>query len=359
MVGAGVLSVGQVEAGGAAVAAPGTAAPTETKDILFTVSTDKVNGPISPYIYGLNFQDPAGMNATVRRLGGNRMTGYNWTNNFSNAGTDWNNFSDDYLCVSAKLHRLRPARRGLPPLRGGEPEGGAGFARHDPDGGLRGRGQEREVEAEETAPSPRWAKVEFEKKGAFTLTPTPDSKVVYDDEFVNFLVHNYKKASEGGIKFYDLDNEPALWFSKHPRLHPKKPTYEEILDKTDKLANAILKVDPSAMILGPVAYGWQEFLTLQEAPGYKELNEKYGTFLDYYLQSLQELEKKEGHRLVHVLDLHWYPEARGNNMRITENDITPASIEARVQAPRSLWDPTYVEESWITKYSTNDKSPSS
>jgi hypothetical protein len=49
---------------------------------------------------------------------------------------------------------------------------------------------------------------------------------------------------------------------------------------------------------------------------------------------------------VHALDLHWYPEARGAK-RITDPDNTPRTIDARVQAPRSLWDPTYVEKSWI------------
>jgi hypothetical protein len=52
---------------------------------------------------------------------------------------------------------------------------------------------------------------------------------------------------------------------------------------------------------------------------------------------------------VDVLDLHWYPEARGGNVRITENDDREAVAAARVQAPRSLWDPTYVETSWIAQ----------
>jgi mannan endo-1,4-beta-mannosidase len=104
-----------------------------------------------------------------------------------------------------------------------------------------------------------------------------------------------------------------------------------------------------------VAYGWQEFITLQETDDYKEMNATYGSFLDYYLTKLREQEKKEGKRLLHLLDLHWYPEAQGNGMRVTENDIAPDSIDARVQAPRSLWDPDYVEKSWITQWSTHNK----
>ncbi len=62
-----------------------------------------------------------------------------------------------------------------------------------------------------------------------------------------------------------------------------------------------------------------------------------------------------------VLDLHWYPEAQGGGVRITENNNSSAVVAARVQAPRSLWDPTYGynasnpvlgENSWITQWST-------
>ena len=55
-----------------------------------------------------------------------------------------------------------------------------------------------------------------------------------------------------------------------------------------------------------------------------------------------------GRRLVDVLDLHWYPEARGGGVRITEADASAAVAAARVQAPRSLWDPGYAETSWIS-----------
>ncbi len=49
-----------------------------------------------------------------------------------------------------------------------------------------------------------------------------------------------------------------------------------------------------------------------------------------------------------VLDLHWYPEAKGGGVRITEQNNSADVVAARVQAPRSLWDPSYQETSWIT-----------
>ena len=64
----------------------------------FTINTNLNRMPISPYIYGSNGQsNDWALNITARRLGGNRMTGYNWENNYSNAGTDYLNESDDYM----------------------------------------------------------------------------------------------------------------------------------------------------------------------------------------------------------------------------------------------------------------------
>jgi mannan endo-1,4-beta-mannosidase len=44
--------------------------------------------------------------------------------------------------------------------------------------------------------------------------------------------------------------------------------------------------------------------------------------------------------------VHWYPEMKGRK-RITEDDESRKTIDARVAAPRSLWDPTFREPSWI------------
>ena len=71
-------------------------------------------------------------------------------------------------------------------------------------------------------------------------------------------------------------------------------------------------------------------------------------FLDFYLDSMRDAEGRARRRLVDVLDLHWYPEARGGGVRITEANNAPDVAAARVQAPRSLWDPSYAENSWIS-----------
>jgi hypothetical protein len=321
-------------------------APTEAGDLTFEVDTAKVIRPISPYVYGINSQKEEGTNVTVRRMGGNRQTGYNWETNASNAGNDYNHQSDEWSCVAMGYTDC-----GVPGAQFVD------FARENKTLGAETLAtipivdyvtadKKGKVSEAEKAPSPRWVKSAAKKPGPLSLTPDVNDKVVYQDEFVHLLVNKLGKAADGGIKFYSLDNEPALWPGTHPRIHPERPRYDEMVKRTEAIAAEVVKQDPSAMNLGAVAFGWSEYKTLQDAPDAKEHNEKYGSYLDYFLASMKELEAKHKKRLVHVLDVHWYPEARGTK-RITEKDNSPKTVAARLQAPRSLWDPTYMEKSWI------------
>src|ERR1700754_1276502 len=82
-----------------AILPPGAAAQT----VHIAINTE-LRTPISPYIYGSNGQsDDRDENITARRIGGNRLTGYNWENNASNAGNDWNHSSDNYLTWIANI----------------------------------------------------------------------------------------------------------------------------------------------------------------------------------------------------------------------------------------------------------------
>ena len=65
--------------------------------------------PISRFIYGANFVESRSWDFarhfppfTLVRIGGNRLSAYNWENNFSNAGNDYLYENDDYLSDSRK-----------------------------------------------------------------------------------------------------------------------------------------------------------------------------------------------------------------------------------------------------------------
>lgn len=310
------------------------------------VDPAKKIGTISPYVYGINSQQTEGLGETVRRMGGNRQTAYNWENNASNAGSDYRHVSDDWPCTVLKYTNCNePAAQFL--------DFAAENKRHSVESlatvpllDYVAADKNHEVAESEKAPSKRWDRSEPHKNGPYAATPDLGDGVVYQDEFVNFLVRKLGKAADGGIKFYSLDNEPGLWPSTHPRIHPDKTTYHEMISRTEATAVQLTSIDPTAIVLGGVMYGWKEYESLQEAPDSKELNAEYGTYVDYYLAQMNELERKHHRRLVHVLDFHWYPEARGTK-RITDPDTSPKTVDARLQAPRALWDPTYREKSWI------------
>jgi hypothetical protein len=318
----------------------------ESSDLQFEITPAKVIRTISPYVYGINSQPDDGIGVSVRRTGGNRQTAYNWEIDASNAGNDYQHSSDLWACQSLGYKDCeQPGAQYLDFTRANRAAGMdslvtiplVDYVVADHNG---------PVPESEKAPSKRWNRSLAKKPGPFTLSPDLSDGVVYQDEFVNFLVQKLGKAADGGVKFYSLDNEPALWPGLHTRIHPEKTRYDEMVMRSEAIAGAITHIDPSAVVLGGIMFGWSEYMSLGDAPDAKENNEKYGTWVDYFLAAMKDLEAKHHRRLVHALDVHWYPEAKGAK-RITEKDISPKTVNARVQAPRSLWDPTYIEKSWI------------
>lgn len=333
----------------AAEQAAAKSGPVEGGELVVEVVPGKAIRPISPLVYGINAQKLEDSGATVRRLGGNRASGYNWELNVSNAGHDYRHNSDQWSCTSlgirecdgpaAQMLGFATANRGdhvdtmltIPLLD---------FVAADKGG---------PVKESEAAPSPRWVKSVPQKPTPFAATPDPGDGVVYQDELVSHLVGKLGNAKTGGVRFYSLDNEPALWPVTHPRIHPDRTTYAEIVARTEATAAAIAKVDPGAEILAGVMFGWGEFMSLSSAPDAAAENAKLGpqaTYIDVLLSQMKRMESVHGRRLVHFLDVHWYPEAKGTK-RITDRDTSAKTGAARLQAPRSLWDPTYVEKSWI------------
>jgi len=84
-------------------------------EVSVTIDVDAGRLPISPLIYGTN-QDMDGVTWSIRRMGGNRMMGYNWENTYSNAGSDFQHSSDRFVASFFKLRageatssRLKPS----------------------------------------------------------------------------------------------------------------------------------------------------------------------------------------------------------------------------------------------------------
>lgn len=333
---------------------PLTNAMANDNTVDITINTSLERSEISPFIYGVN-QDLQGQTVTARRLGGNRLTGYNWENNASNAGDDWHHINDDFLLRSTGVALEGSKKPGsvvttfhnqsleqnvehtLITLQA------AGYVSADMDG---------YVEETEIAPSNRWKEVKFEKGAPFSLEPNLDDDYIYMDEFVNFLVNQFGDASTPtGIKAYAIDNEPGLWAYTHPMLHPEQASCEEVVQKGVALSKAVKNVDPYAQIFGPSLYGFNAYLSFQEAPDWGDLEGKYSWFIDYYLEQMKQESDKAGKRLLDVFTFHYYPEAKGGGDRVTfGEDIKNIECnKARLQAPRTLWQKEYTEDSWIAE----------
>ena len=335
---------------------------------------------ISPYIYGMNFFAGSSLTnpVTLDRLGGNRWTGYNWETNASNAGRDWYYQNDTHMGRGtdppgyAALGSLNAAAANDRALIVTVPI--SGYVAGDTNGPITRAQALDHSRFKEIVPN----KATKYPGSPLSLTPNKTDGYVFTDEFVNWVEETRDPSTP---VFYSLDNEPGLWgeplpanwqpgvqFQTNPSpegrthgaLHPYAPRFDELRDKTIANAGAIKDVNPNALVFGGVGYGWNDFTTLQDAPdkvtspSHPGGDEPSGElhFYEYLLQQVATAEAAQGRTLMDVLDLHWYPEAQGGGVRITENNNSSAVVAARVQAARSLWDPTYVETSWISEWGT-------
>ena len=338
-----------------AIITPGTPA---AASVSFEIHSDMMRVAISPFIYGVNFGDFTDArikHLKFNRAGGNRLTAYNWETNASNAGTDYFNQNDSHLSSSSVPGDAFTAQIQATLDAGGQylmtiPI--AGYVAADENGGG------------DVNQTPDFINVRFNKsyprKGsAFASTPDLTDKAVYQDEFVNYLKTKFSTAfagSQAQISFM-LDNEPDLWHSSHPRLrgsstsaYGTQVTYSELFQRTEDYASAIKDVAPNSLVFGPASYGWVGYLSLQDASDAHDAIYAGKDFLDAYLNEMHNYDTAHGRRVLDVLDLHWYPEAHGTNgIRITDSDASPATVVARLQAPRSLYDTGYVEDSWISQ----------
>lgn len=317
-------------------------------DVLFAIDSTANAHPISSYIYGTNQGDfkAEAKGLTLARIGGNRMTAYNWETNASNAGSDYMYQNDTY--ISSSKVAGDPMKKAVQDAS----DAGASIIMTVPIAGWVSADTDGPCAAHPSGDAEiaqRFFPILAKKNAAFAYPPDTTDKNVYADEFVAWLESQFPSAQTDAARriFYMLDNEPDLWASTHSEIHPGAVTYAELTQKNIDFARAIKDVAPKTLVFGPADYGWAGYTGLQGAP---DANNR--DWLEFYLDAMKAAEQSAGKRLVDVLDVHWYPEAQGDGKRITEGGTSPAEIEARLQAPRSLWDPAYTETSWITQYST-------
>ena len=324
---------------------------------------------ISPYIYGMNFADEdlaADIDLPVRRWGGNSTSRYNWQLNVHNTGSDWyfENIPDSSsgpLPGGSSTNQFvdQDHRTGTDtiltlPLIGWTPK--RRLDNHPYDCGFKVSKYGAQVPPNAwTAAVDPWdtdCGSGVNTNGDITGNDPTDTSVTITTTFliswIDHLKSRYGTAANGGVLFFNLDNEPMLWNSTHRDVHPLPTTYDELRDKTYAYAAAIKQTDPSAQTLGPVLWGWCAyfFSALDECSSSGADYTSHGNvaFAAWYLQQMKAYEQGHGVRLLDYLDLHIYPQGAG---LYSENAGDADTQTRRLRSTRSLWDPAYVDESWI------------
>ena len=305
-------------------------------DVIFTIRADRGVHPISPLIYG-NERPPE-----LRRqwdgtasLRGNRWTAFDWENGASNAGKDSSYQNDDNLATSdapgsAVLTTIKTAiaYRALPlvtvPI--------VNFVAYDKagDGDVRMTPDYWPPVSKRTYPP---SKLRSRQR------PMPPIRTSSEDEFVSWA----KGVAAGAPS--RLARQRAGSFGPHPSQGaPQQGHLRRARVARHRLRACHQERLAGGEGLGFVSSGWSGFTSLQGAP---DADEK-GDFIEYYLDKMMDAECFHHRRLIDYLDLHWYSEIRAGRTRITSAQATAPVAEARLQAPRSLWDPTFIEDTWIT-----------
>ncbi|MBI5032077.1 MAG: glycoside hydrolase family 44 protein [Chloroflexi bacterium] len=311
---------------------------------------------ISPYIYGMNFADEnlaAELRMPVRRWGGNSTTRYNWQTNTHNTGNDWY-FENILADVSADQFIDQDRRTNTKtiltmPLIGWTAK--QGRTNHPFDCGFRVSryGAQQNIDPWDSD----CGNGKYPNGSNITTNDPLDTSAAITPTFVanwiQHLVANYGTAANGGVMFYNLDNEPMLWNSTHRDVHPAPTSYDEMRDRTYQYAAAIKATDPTAKTLGPVLWGWSAYFESaldDDTNGADRAAHNNTPFLDWYLQQMRAYEQQQDTRILDYLDIHFYPQANGVALASAGDANTQA---LRLRSTRALWDPTYADESWIAQ----------
>jgi Glycoside hydrolase family 44 len=337
------------------------------QDPVVEVTVDVTAGrhAISPLIYGVSktsAENLAALNAPMTRLGGNYTSRYNWQANAYNRAVDWffesvpetgetPGASADAFITDARSAGAQPLVT-VPMLDW--------VARL---GDRRSRLASFSVAryGAQTSTDAQW----YQDAGNGVLaggTPVRGNDpadantragVRFQQAWVRHLVSTWRGAADGGVRYYVADNEPSLWHSTHRDVHPAGATMDEVATRLIEYAEGIKAVDPGAKVVGPEEWGWLGFLysghdqQFADQWGWRatlpdRMSHGGQDYLPWLLDRLRQRGVATGRWPLDVISVHYYPEGGEHS-----NDTSTAMQLRRNRSTRSLWDPSYVDQSWI------------
>jgi hypothetical protein len=312
---------------------------------------------INPLIYGIAYypmQDAKRqaaqwlLGATARRWGGNTTSTYNWEIDAWNTGNDWF-FENVSMPSYTEFLRENAAHQMASvvtlPIMGWVAKDKTSWSfpvsvfgpQQATDQFRADAGNGRDKSGKPIQPGPQ------------TRAYVPISPA-FVTKWVEAIRQEDAKTGTRSVQMYILDNEPMLWNTTHRDAHPSPVSYDELVQRTIEYGTAIRSADPQVLIAGPAEWGWTNYLysSKDQAAGPLVLRPDRRAHGDlpvvaYYLRALAAHEKNTGVRILDVLDLHGYPYA--DRVGTDAGDAEVAAL--RVRTTRMLWDPTYVDESWV------------
>jgi hypothetical protein len=342
---------------GLAVAAP--AAP----QVTVSVDAGADQHPIDPRIYGVAFADPAALDdlgATLNRWGGNTSSRYNWQQNIDNRGADWffeslvlgpnvpGQSADSFISESRAggaepmltfpmcdwIAKAGPGYTDLWSFSVAKygPQQSTDIWRPDAGNGMVWDGQD-------------WVPITWNDRDDAN---TPNSGA-HQQGWFQHVVATWGPASASGLKYWFYDNEPSIWFATHRDVVRQGKHDDEYIALVKDYGSRARQSDPSVKLFGPEEWGWSAYFysgyDLWYGPDHgwdTPDHDLHGDFIPYLLGELRLHEQNTGERLLDGLTLHFYPQAG----QFSE-DVSTSMQLLRNRSTRSLWDPGYVDESWI------------
>lgn len=304
-------------------------------DVTVTVDLTRDQRPISRDVYGLN-GPPADVLAELRTpfnsWGGNPSSRYNWRHGYAwNTARDWNYQNTDFqnLASNTALDFLVEARENDMGVRLAVPT--LGWVAKNADAAICSF-----PNADGSCGNAGLASCE----NPGTIADPTRANVPSDTESVKAWLTYLTQERGERIQYIAMDNEPELWGVTHYDVHPECTTYREMRDKYIEYATAVRSVVPDAQLAGPTTCCWFYYWNSPSGRVDKFVNGNQ-EFLPWFLDELRKHDQVTGIKTIDVLDIHHYPADLYNN------DADAKTAAHRLRSTKALYDPMYVDESWI------------
>lgn len=110
------------------------------------------------------------------------------------------------------------------------------------------------------------------------------------------------------IRYWNMDNEPEIWSGTHDDVMPVQISAQEFMQRYIDLAKKARQKYPDIKLVGPVTanewqwYNWDGKTIVSNGKNYP--------WLEFFIKTIAEEQKKSGVRLLDVLDIHFYPSSK-------------------------------------------------